>query len=181
MTKARTKIEAPQKTSSWEDDPPLQGSIEINTDVEFLEPFCSIHPDQFIYSGSSCLSCDTKNEERMRSFLADAGKYTIPCEVLDHVHECACWAGHECNVDTCEVSKKAHKPQYDVDGNDIGPNPMLVVAAAARNGVERSLCERVDRLEEANAALRTIIAKLVLRLPESDREALGCTEALPRA
>ena len=180
MAKATAKLQTPgglfPTTHYGNEKPALRGQLEIDTDITFEDPFCSLHPTTSVGYGdnATCSTCDSNTLNAIQFASA-----SIPCSSLKHAHECKCWFGHECG-ETCEVYKKAAVDQKDEDGNSIGPNAMLILAAQARSDVMMSVCARLTHLESENTALRQSIAGLLDLLTEETREALGRAKVLAR-
>ena len=125
-------------------------------DVQFGEPFCSLHPNGYISNGH-CDNCDTHFKEIALNRVRGVTNY-IPCSALDHIHDCKCFLGHECH-DTCEsaVPKTAHALEQ--------------LAGAAPAPEMQSVYDRLQSLEQDNAALKNLVTKLLSHLPKELVEA----------
>ena len=120
------------------------------------------------------LKCAECEEEARR--LVDANVRTIQgidCAQLKHTHECGCHLGHDCQVG-CAIHDEAEK--Y-IAGED-NPPPLVVLAKEGPSDVMLGVFTRLSHLEEENADLKRLLARLIEALPEEFCEASGCAEVL---
>lgn len=162
----------------------------VETDIKFEEGFCSLHPNALIaheeiydnYAPEKkeenwyCKQCRKWDEVRFAALLKKA---KIDCaDNVEHSHECRCWVGHDCDMDSCAIQDELKRRAVDEAGNPCEPNAMEVLGAEAPNRAMLGVTQRIAHLENENEALKTVVQKLVGLLSEDTREALGCTEIL---
>lgn len=192
MPKAEVSIDIEEGSTSYGGT--IRKSYEAKgVDVQFKSAFCSKHPseDRWGSYGSdyTCQKCDDQARELARDvFLGEIINAKLDCKQLLHDHDCRCWKGHDCDTDVCTPHRRVEASVRDAQGNllmdDKGnalkPNPMMVLAAEGPNPDVLSMVQRLAKVEKENQDLKLLLRRLMEKLPESVREAVGCPEVLSR-